>query len=55
MAISSEHAHQIALKIADDICGRGGIGPEFEAIDEETLAEILQTWADIIAEEPADT
>lgn len=42
---------KIVNKIVEDICDRGGIGDEWEAIDEDIREEIMQTWEKIIKKE----
>jgi hypothetical protein len=41
-------SENIALKIAGDISDRGGLGDEWELIDDKTRANILTTWKKII-------
>jgi len=36
------------VAIAEDIRGRKGIGDELEAIDDDTVAEMLDGWVDIV-------
>ena len=43
-AINDAIAQLIANDIQRDICGRGGIGYEFDEIDDDTKQEIIDEW-----------
>ncbi len=42
------NSHIIVDKIIKDICGRTGLGNEWDEIDSETQIEIKLTWQRII-------
>ncbi len=51
MSLDSNPYRNAALQICYDILGRCGIGDEFEAIDDDTMEDILNDWEAIIREE----
>lgn len=48
LAANARTARRIAEMIADDIGDRCGLGNEWEHIDSEVQAEILETWTRIV-------
>jgi hypothetical protein len=44
-------ARRIVDRIIADLTGRSGLGDEWNEIDANTLAEIRQTWTDIVISE----
>ena len=50
--MNEEQIHRTSEYIVDeiikDICGRSGIGDEFENIDEDIRQEIVDTWKQIV-------
>ena len=46
-------AEKAVARIAEDIRDRRGIGNELEAIDDETVVDMLNTWVAIIRQELA--
>lgn len=51
LAAKTRASRRIAEMIAEDIGGRCGLGNEWEQIDSDIQAEILETWTRIIEEE----
>jgi hypothetical protein len=41
-------ARKIVAAIVDDIEGRSGIGDEWQNIDDETQAEIMTEWTELL-------
>lgn len=46
-----DDAERAVAAIAEDLRGRKGIGNEMEAIDDQTVVEMLDEWAALIRQE----